>query len=299
MRKRSWLLCLIVCVVLMNFSISALAEAPKAKTLTKLWEVTGLVNTESVAYDAKSDVLYVLSKGTDPKTSFVSKISMKGEMLTKDFTTGLTQGRGIILVDNLLFVTELQALTKIDVATGKVVKTYPVPEAGVFNDLVVDPATGDVYVSDTGTEKNVIYKWNKAKDTFEKWLESPKLEQPNGLIIEKGQLISAPWGVVTDPATWATKVPGHLATISLDAKEIKSLGGKDTPLGNLDGLQADGEGNYFVGDWWTGKLYLVNQAAEATLLLTLEQSIADFLYLLDKKLLFIPIDSKFVAYKVE
>ena len=225
MRKRSWLLCLIVCVVLMNFSISALAEAPKAKTLTKLWEVTGLVNTESVAYDAKSDVLYVLSKGTDPKTSFVSKISMKGEMLTKDFTTGLTQGRGIILVDNLLFVTELQALTKIDVATGKVVKTYPVPEAGVFNDLVVDPATGDVYVSDTGTEKNVIYKWSKAKDTFEKWLESPKLEQPNGLIIEKGQLISAPWGVVTDPATWATKVPGHLATISLDAKEIKSLGG--------------------------------------------------------------------------
>jgi len=299
MRKRSWLLCLIVCVVLMNFSISALAEAPKAKTLTKLWEVTGLVNTESVAYDAKSDVLYVLSKGTDPKTSFVSKISMKGEMLTKDFTTGLTQGRGIILVDNLLFVTELQALTKIDVATGKVVKTYPVPEAGVFNDLVVDPATGDVYVSDTGTEKNVIYKWSKAKDTFEKWLESPKLEQPNGLIIEKGQLISAPWGVVTDPATWATKVPGHLATISLDAKEIKSLGGKDTPLGNLDGLQADGEGNYFVGDWWTGKLYLVNQAAEATLLLTLEQSIADFLYLLDKKLLFIPIDSKFIAYKVE
>lgn len=299
MRKGSWLLGVIVCVVVVSFSMFAWAEAPKAKTLTKLWEVTGLTNTESVAYDTNADVLYVLSKGTDPKTSFVSKISMKGEMVAKDFVTGLTQGRGIILVDNMLFVTELQALTKIDAATGKVVQTYPVADAGTFNDLVADPATGDVYVSDTGTEKNVIYKWTKATDTLEKWLEDPKLEQPNGLIIEKGQLVSAPWGVVTDPATWATEVPGQLATISLDAKQIKGLGGKEMPLGNLDGIQADGEGNYFVGDWWTGKLYLVNQAAEATLLLTLEQSIADFLYLLDKKLLFIPIDSKFIAYEVE
>ncbi len=188
-------------------------------------------------------------------------------------------------------------MTQVDLATGKVVKTYPVPEAGVLNDLVQDPATGDIYVSDTG--KSVIYRLSRSSDKFEKWLEDAKLEQPNGLVIQNKQLVSAPWGIVTDPATWATKVPGHLATIALDTKQIADLGPKSAPLGNLDGIQSDGEGNYFVGDWWTGKLYLANPAGETTLLLTLKQSIADFQYLPEKKLLLVPIDTRLLAYKVD
>jgi DNA-binding beta-propeller fold protein YncE len=282
-------LCLFMC-------LSAMAEPPKAKNVTKAWEATdGILNPESVIYDAKNNVLYVTNTGTDPKTGSVAVLALDGKTVKKDLTTGLNSPRGSALIGDSLYVGELQALTQIDVATGKITASYPAPDAGMLNDIAVDEA-GNIYVSDI--MKDTIYKLVNGK--MEKWLAGPNLEWPNGLYPEKGRLVLALWGTVTDPATWTTKVPGHLKTIALDTKEEKSLG-NGTPIGNLDGLQPDGAGNYFVTDWMTGKLFLINPAGEATELITLEQSTGDIQYIADQKLILVPIGktNKVVALKVE
>jgi sugar lactone lactonase YvrE len=78
------------------------------------------------------------------------------------------------------------------------------------------------------------------------------------------------WGVMTEG--FSTRVPGHLKTISLRDKKIKSLG-SGAPAGNLDGVEADGHDAYFVTDWMAGKLYRIHPGGEADLLLPLGQGL--------------------------
>lgn len=273
----------------------AMAAGPQA-TLTKAWEVE-LPTAETAVYDPGQAVIYVTGMGEKPSTGATWKVSTKGEVIARDWAKGLNQVRGSKLANGFLFVAELQGLAKIDLATGAVVKRYPAPEAGMFNNIALDLA-GNLYVTDT--PKNAIYKYDKAADTLAKWLESPKLEWPNGIFFDSGFLVAAPWGTVTDPATWGTKVPGRLQLISVRTKSIELMRGNETPLANGDGLVGDGKGNYFVGDWVTGKIYLVNQRAEPTELITVHQGIGDFTYVPSEGLLIVPCGkiNKVIAYKV-
>ncbi len=273
----------------------AMAAGPQA-TLTKAWEVE-LPTAETAVYDARAGVLYVTGMGEKPGTGATWKISPRGEVLARNWATGLDRVRGSKLAGGSLFVAELQGLARIELANCKVVKRYPAPEAGMFNNIAIDPA-GNLYVTDT--PKNAIYRYDQASDTLAKWLESPKLEWPNGIFYDSGFLVAAPWGTVTDPATWATKVPGRLQLISVRSKSIELMRGTETPLANGDGMVGDGKGNYFVGDWMTGKIYLVNQRNEPTELLTVNQGIGDLTYVPSESLLVVPCGklNKVLAYKV-
>jgi hypothetical protein len=273
------------------------ARGPKPQaTLTKAWEVD-LPTAETAVHDPGQGVIYVTGMGEKPNTGATWKVSTQGEVIAREWTRGLNQVRGSKLAGGFLFVAELQGLAKIDLATGEVVKRYPAPQAGMFNNIALDPA-GNLYVTDT--PKNAIYKYDKVADTLAKWLESPKLEWPNGIFFDNGFLVAAPWGTVTDPVTWSTKVPGRLQLISLTSKSIEFMHGNETPLANGDGLVGDGKGNYFVGDWMNGKIYLVNQQAESTELITVHQGIGDFTYVPSESLLIVPCGKldKVIAYTV-
>jgi hypothetical protein len=284
-------------IVFSLFVLSMYSAAPKAVKLTKMWEVD-LPLAETAQYDVKADILYVTGMGEKPFTGTIWKMKLDGSIIAKDWVTGLNQVRGSKLSGQYLYIAELQGLAKIDLKKEAVIKRYDVPEAGMFNNIAMD-TSGNLYITDT--PKNGIYKYNIKKDTIEKWLESPKLEWPNGIIFENEQLVAAPWGTVTNPETWETEVPGRLQTISLKTKEINFLGGNETPLCNGDGLVSDGNGNYFVGDWMTGKIYLANKKAEATLIATLNQGMGDFTYVPQKQILIVPIGkiNKVFAFKVD
>jgi sugar lactone lactonase YvrE len=272
-----------------------MAEGPKP-VLTRAWEVE-LPSAETAAFDPGGGVLYVTGMGEKPGTGTTWKLSTQGDILARDWATGLDRVRGSKLAGGFLFVAELQGLARIDLATGGVVKRYPAPEAGMFNNIAMDPE-GNLYVTDT--PGNAIYRWDRAADSLSRWLESPKLEWPNGIFYEDGFLVAAPWGTVTDPATWATPVPGRLQRISLRSKSIELVDVDGTPLANGDGLVGDGKGNYFVGDWMSGKIYLVSRRAERTELLTVHQGIGDFTYLPSERLLIVPCGKidRVIAYRV-
>jgi len=72
-------------------------------------------------------------------------------------------------------------------------------------------------------------------------------------------------------------------------------------VGNLDGLESDGAGNWLATDWIGGALFRISPDGSAEQLLDLNQGSADLMYLEGDKLAVIPMmmDGRVVAYRIE
>ncbi len=278
-------------------ALSCVAPHAVAVTLDKIWETEGFKNPESVVYDAKREVLYVSNVNGNPPdkdgNGFISRVSLGGNLLDAEWIKGLDAPKGLAIYRDKLYVTDIDVLAEIDLKQGVITKKYPAPHAKFLNDPALD-SRGRVYVSDMLDD--TIYRLADGK--FEPWLQDHKLESPNGLYAERDRLVLGAWGVMTDG--FSTKVPGHLKTISLRDKSIASLG-SGAPVGNLDGVESDAHGAYFVTDWMAGKLFRIKPSGEFSELLKLEQGSADLTYIKNKKILLIPMMSsgKLLAYRVE
>jgi hypothetical protein len=139
--------------------------------------------------------------------------------------------------------------------------------------------------------------WQLDGDSFAVWLEGSGLENPNGLKISGDKLIVASWGVMAED--FSTKVPGHLMSVDLASKKITALG-DPTPVGNLDGLEPDGAGGWYVSDWMGGGLFHAGSDGKAVQL-DLSQGSADIGIIPADKLLLVPMmmDNNLVAYRIE
>lgn len=273
------------------FSGSAMAEP------VKIWEATGFMGPESAIHDGGRSVLYVSNVNGDPNdkdgNGYISKIGIDGTVLESNWVTGLNGPKGMALYMDRLYVSDIDRLVEIDASTGKVVADYAAPNSKFLNDVVADKS-GRIYVSDMMDD--AIYRLDQGK--FSIWVKDAALENPNGLHIVGDQLLVAAWGVMTDG--FATKTPGHLKSISLSTKAIASLG-SGASVGNLDGLEADGRGNYLVTDWMAGGLYRIAPSGKADLLLDLNQGSADLEFIGGQGLAIVPMmmDGKVTAYKID
>ena len=264
--------------------------------LELVWETTGFNNPESVIYHESSDTLFVSNVNGSPVekdgNGYISKVLLDGTMLSRKWIIGLNAPKGLAIYDNTLYVSDIDTLLAIDIPSGTITNTYKVNDAKFLNDVAASNQ-GEIFVSDMLL--NRIHRLDNGE--FNIWLESPELENPNGLHTEDDNLILGAWGVMTDG--FATEIPGHLKSISLKDKSITSLGG--APIGNLDGVESDGKDGYYVTDWMTGKLFQINSNGEATLLLELEQGMADHEVLTGQKLIVLPMmnSDKVLAYKIK
>ena len=264
--------------------------------LELVWETQGFNNPESVIYDASSDVLFVSNVNGSPVdkvgNGYISKVLLDGTMLRKQWVVGLNAPKGLAIYEGTLYVADIDTLVAIDIASGTINNNYKVEDAKFLNDVTAGE-DGRIFVSDMVLNRIHCL----CDDQFSIWLESPELENPNGLHAEGDHLILGAWGVMTEG--FATEVPGHLKSISIKDKSITSLGG--IPIGNLDGVESDGNDGYYVTDWMTGKLYQIDKAGNATLLLELEQGMADHEVILEKNLILLPMmkNDKVLAYKIK
>ena len=279
-------------------SVSAAAASAAMAAPAMLWEVTGIANPESAVIDAKAGVIYVsqVDGAADAKDGKggIAKVSLDGKTVDlKWSTSGYNAPKGLALVGGKLFAADIDVLHEIDTKDGKIVKSYPAKDAKFLNDVAADTA-GNVYVSDMVT--NTI--WKLAGGKFEIFLNDAKLENPNGLLVEGGDLRVAAWGVMTDG--FATKVPGHLISVALDSKAISAIGDAK-PFGNLDGLEPLGGGAYLISDWMNGKVMKYNADGKVDVLLELGQGAADIGYDAASKIMYVPqmMKGTLQAYKVE
>lgn len=275
--------------------VLASADSP---ILVPAWQTqTVFQQPESVVYDSQRNLLFVSNVNGAPNEAdgngYISQLSVDGKLIEQHWLTGLDAPKGLAIVGDTLYVADINQLVAIDIKHKKISKRYPVSEAKFLNDVAAD-AAGNVYVSDMLT--NSIHRLTQGK--LEIWLHDDALEYPNGLLLEGDNLIVASWGVMTDG--FVTDIAGHLKTIDIASKKIQSLGDK-TPVGNLDGLESDGQGNYFVTDWMVGKLLHIAPSGISKTLISLEPGSADLTVLPQQKLVIIPImlSNDIVAYRIK
>lgn len=72
-------------------------------------------------------------------------------------------------------------------------------------------------------------------------------------------------------------------------------------MGNLDGLEPDGKGNWMVSDWIAGAVYRIGDDGNKEMLLDLDMGNADLEYIPGQSLLIVPmmLNNTLVAYRIE
>ena len=181
-------------VALCAFSSPAGADAPA--------EASGFENPESVFWDGEVGAFYVSNFGGQvfnpfgrEEDGFVSRLSAEGKVTEARWVTGLRTPKGIRRAGDLLYVADIGQVVVIDIAAGTIKTKIDLEPMGAQlpNDVALDEASGDLYVSDT--MRNAIYRLPAgSQNTPEVWLESSALESPNGLLVDGGNLMVAGFG---------------------------------------------------------------------------------------------------------
>jgi hypothetical protein len=270
----------------------ALAAEPQ-----QVWQATGLDGPESAVLDSGEGVFYVSNVNGEANAAdgngYISKLSQNGEIQEKEWVTGLNAPKGLALHDGKLYVSDIDELAVIDTASGEITARHKAQGATFLNDVTAHQ-DGRVFVSDM--MQNQI--WKLEGDQFEMWLQDEELENPNGLLAEQDRLVVAAWGKPKED--FSTDVPGHLKAVDYQNKEITSIGPGD-PIGNLDGVEPNGQGGYLVTDWFSGGLYDISEDGKAEMVMDLNQGSADHEFVEGDNLAVIPMmmDGTVNAYKMQ
>jgi sugar lactone lactonase YvrE len=260
----------------------------------------GISHPESVLFSDKENAIFVsnVASGNPLETKplgNISKYSRDGKLIAAPWVKGLKAPKGMAIVGNELYVSDVDHVVKIDIKKAKILQTIKVPGAKFLNDVVADKS-GNVYISDMMTD--TIHVWNKSG--VKVWLKTPALRSPNGLYTDGSEhILMASWGnpIAKD---FSTKNPGALSAISLKNAANKFQEEKSIS-GNLDGISADNKGNLWISDWMNGDIYKVQKNGSASKIMNLKQGAADLSFSKELNLLLIPqmYESKVMAYKVD
>ncbi|WP_435622742.1 SMP-30/gluconolactonase/LRE family protein [Flagellimonas sp.] len=271
-----------------------LVQMVPAQSLKKIWEVQTLEAPESVVH--YNGAYYVSNVSGQPAEKngkgFITKLDTKGEIIELKWLEGFNAPKGLGIFENHLYVADIDRVGLVNLDTGEIEKWYTAEGATFLNDIEIGP-TGTVYVSDT-FGGNAIYKIEQ--DAIELLVKDEKLDYPNGLKLDGDLLYVATWGVVTNPETFGTDVPGVLLALHLKNKSIKNI---TKSFGNLDGLVRY-ENGFIVSDWISGAISFIDSNGDVTALEQINPGTADIAYLKKENVLLVPrmLDGKLTAYEV-
>lgn len=247
------------------------ASAAQAVGPKPVWKTDGFANPESVVYATQQKLLYVSNVNGKPDAKdgngFISQVALDGRIVKREWLKGLHAPKGLGYYHGWLYVVDLDELLEIDTGNGRIKRRLKAPGAKFLNDVTVT-SNGTVFVSDMVT--NTI--WRLQGNAFTPWLQDAALENPNGLLFDKGKLLVASWGVMKPD--FSTETPGYLKTVDLSTRAITARF-LPVPLGNLDGLASDGKAGYVVSDFMRGNVFRIGADGQPNLWLQLTQGTAD------------------------
>lgn len=265
-----------------NESETMVVEDAKTPSLTMVWETPdSLVTCESVLYHSATGKIYVSNiEGTptdkDGKGS-ISIIDKNGTIVTQEWVTGLHAPKGMAISDGKLYVTDIDQLVEIDLATGNILNKYPVEGAEFLNDVAA--YDGKIYFS--GMNKGLLH------------------------VLDGGMVSTISEGNVS---LNGVAVDSNGTIYGLDESGLKKFltdGNSEIINGTVtggDGLIILGGGNY-VASRWVGEIYFVSGDGETLLLDTkaIESNTADVGFIPEENLILVPtfFKNKVVAYKLD
>lgn len=259
------------------------------------WTTKDALTTPECAYfDPGSSYLFVSSVAGQPAekdgNGYLSKFTIQGRLVDAKWITGLNAPKGMRAHRGRLWVADIQDLVEIDIKNKRIVQKITIPESKLLNDIAIG-TKGEIYVSDTFGSK--IFRIQNGKiDVF---AEGEDLESPNGLLLVGDKLVVAAYGLTTD---FSTKLFGRLYTLDLVTKKKTPI--TVEPLGNLDGLEIDTAGNYWVSDWASGKVFRISAEGKAEAMLSGFRGPADIGLISKQSLIVVPrmMEDTLTAYSI-
>lgn len=243
-----------------------------AQSFERVWATDTILKTpESVMYDAVRKQIYVSNINGNPSekdiNGFISLLNADGSMKSLRWVSGMNGPKGMALVDNLLYVTDIDRIHIIDVDQGKIIKTADVEGSTFLNDIAVI-AKDKLIISDSRNNQLFIFDGNRASV----WLENELLISPNGLAFYDNLLFVG------------TK--NNLLAVDPDSQKLQIF---ISNTGPIDGLIPLGSDKFIISDW-SGKIQLITADTKTELQNTSEQEIqaADLGFISEESLVLIP-----------
>jgi DNA-binding beta-propeller fold protein YncE len=271
---------------------TALVCSLNAVEITKLWESESVLKVpESVLLDKENKHLFVANINGMPLdqdgNGFISILNLDGTVKTLHFTDGLDAPKGMAIYDNKLYVSDIDDLRVIDLASGKLVESYHIKEAKFLNDVAVTK-DGTVFVSDFSGANKAIYKLENKKMT--KWMGSGNLldQRPNGLWVDGDSLVIG------------TK-SGIIFKAKLDSKQLSTFA-ENIGVNGIDGILPFDENSYISSDW-AGRVFISSKNNSTKIIDGASEKInsADIWYDMESNMLYSPtfFDNRILAYEIK
>lgn len=254
----------------------------KKPTLTKVWETdTVLTTNESVLYDADKSLIYVSNISGNPTdkdgVGFISRQRQDGTAENIKWVAGLNAPKGMAILNDTLYVTDIDELIGINISDSSIVARYPVEGAQFLNDVATDGEK--IYFSDMNTGRIHVLADGEVSVLLE------GITNINGLAFnQQGDLYG------------------------LDKKGLRKLSMDGGEHQVINDIVTDGDGlvvlndSTFIASRWKGEIYLVQNNKQFLLLDTKNENsnTADIGYIRDKQLVLVPtfFKNKVVAYKL-
>ena len=239
------------------------ADEQKLKTGTPklMFSLTTGKNPEAVLFDKDRKQYFVSLMNFRAKTGGggIALLDEKGAVKDVDWVGGLNQPKGMVISGDKLYVADIKEFIEIDIPSAKITNRYSSKDGIFLNDPALGP-DGSVYVTDSLMDS--IFRLSP-EGTFELWVKDARLESPNGLVFYGDSLYVAAWGLSvgkTVQSMLEAKRTGKLVRVKLADKSIDVL--SKGPVGHLDGIEPDGNGNFFISDWFSGEIFLISSSGK-------------------------------------
>ena len=246
-----------LCMVVLLFAACTSAEkkdqpAAASGTSTKTATISGFQTPESVLWDSALDVYFVSNINGNPTAKdgngYISVVDPAGMIRDSVFIKGLNAPKGLAVVGDTLWVTDIDVIRGFNARTEAPVATVSIPGAVFLNDITAAP-DGSLYITDTaikfgaqgpehvGTDKIFRVAPDRKVSVA---LQSDSLGRPNGITYDRasGRYIVVPFGA-GKIFSWK---PGSDPT---------SLG---TGPGQFDGVEVAGNA-LWVSSWADSSVY--------------------------------------------
>lgn len=254
-----------------NTNISYLTES-----VEQLWQTDSVFQTpESVVYDPARQKLYVSNIAGSPieknGQGFISVVDLNGQIQQLKWIEGLNAPKGLYLLDDLLYIADLDQLVIVSILEGSILKKIDIPDAKFLNDITYLPDSEVILVTDT--ERHRIY-WLDANGQTGIWVENEQLMGPNGIIYHDNSLLIA---------SFSGQRLFSMDPVQLDLTTIAN------EIGAGDGILITSSGDTIVSDFG-GKIFQLNdQQAQLIIdLSTINENAADIAWAERPGLLLVP-----------
>ncbi|MCF8374706.1 MAG: hypothetical protein K9H64_24010 [Bacteroidales bacterium] len=209
--------------------------------LIQLSAFSQLLNSpESIVFDNQHK-RYMISNAANTRNGG-SIVSM--DPASRDYsdfvTTGVNSPKGLVIVNNILYCTDVNSVKGFNLEDGSQVFQVDVQGSSFLNDITSDNA--NLYISDSNT--NAIFKINIASENVEEIYKDNGLIKPNGVYFDEKQ---------NRLLICSFRLASPIQALDLKLKRIFTL--SPITLNQLDGIVLDRDGNCYVSSWADDAVY--------------------------------------------